>query len=235
MIHETNRQRRAFTMIELMVVLVALSVLVAMVVGLGINMADEQNRTKTKDNQKIVIGAIELYAQVKRDYPQQLHYCLSAVVEGNLVYCHDPAMNDTTPGYGTYPHSNPFYRMMSLTIGLGELPECIDAYSRSDCFTLDQNYAGISVIGTFRDAYGRCLDWDRDGGFGGSPAIISAGPDSYFGHYIPGATPTNIEESEGGPTPPENRIFINSTGYSYQSFQLEAQEDNIRSDDRTRG
>jgi prepilin-type N-terminal cleavage/methylation domain-containing protein len=228
MAHRTIK--RAFTLVELMVVLVALGVLVAMVVGIGRRIAQDQNNKQTSANQKIIIGAVEIYHQIERTYPGQLHYCVPVSGGG---YCHDPAWQ-TAENYGTKGKSNEHWRMMTLTLFMSEVSECLDAYTRSDAFqntgVADFAYVDSAALGTFTDAYGHCMDWDVDGGFGNSPVIVSVGADGFFGHSTPGASPSNIEASEGL----YDRIFSTAQD-AYTSFQLEAQEDNVRSDGKTKG
>ncbi len=250
-----RRRQRAFTMVELMVVLVALGILVAMVVGLGSNIADEQNRAKTQTTQRLIIGALETFHNVEGSYPEQLHHCVEYTdVNGDVIgHCHEPPFietesSDDENNYGIWPHSNEYWRMMTLTLRLGTLPDCTEIFLHADGFAMDQRYAGLMVVGVFNDAYGRCMDWDLDGGFGGSPAIISNGVDGYFGHYTPhdsgrpckkcvqpsGGIPLTIEASEAL----FNREFEEDTDLYLDltedgTNQLDYQEDNIRSDGRS--
>jgi len=46
----------------------------------------------------------------------------------------------------------------------------------------------------FSDAYGNAIGYIMDGGIGGGPVMISAGPDGYFGG--PGGTPTDNIRSD---------------------------------------
>ena len=219
-----------FTMIELMVVLVALGVLVAMVVGIGKVIAEGQNNKQTDANQKTIIGAVEIYEQIMQTRPPQLHYCLMR----DGLFCHDPQFQ-SDPTYGSPNYSNEYWRMMTLTLEMSKVPECADAYVRSDAFSMDQRYVEQGAMGVFSDAYGRCMDWDVDGGFGNSPAIISVGADGYFGHATPNASPSDIKQSEAE----YDRIFVKNED-SYITFgdgtsQVDYQEDNVRSDGKSKG
>ena len=56
-------------MIELMIVLMILSLLVAMVVGIGNYVAEEQYRKQTRGYQVIILGAIQRYTQITGGAP----------------------------------------------------------------------------------------------------------------------------------------------------------------------
>ncbi len=67
--HSPRPRRRGFTMIELMIVLMILSILVAMVVGIGNYVAEEQNRKQTRVYQEIILGAIDRYTHIHGSAP----------------------------------------------------------------------------------------------------------------------------------------------------------------------
>ena len=69
--HRPSRppRRRGFTMIELMIVLMILSFLVAMVVGIGNYVAEEQYRKQTREYQGIIMAAIQRFTQITGGAP----------------------------------------------------------------------------------------------------------------------------------------------------------------------
>lgn len=198
--------RNAFTMIELMVVLMALGILVAMVVAIGKNVAEEQNRRQTATVQEVVIGCIDIYRSVNGQVPPRTHSCSME----------DSPYDECYHG-GAWPggENTEYWRMRGLIWELRRVPECEEALMRLGArfFRTDEEGLEELASGAVFDAYNRAMDWDPEGGFNNGPVVISAGPDGKFGL---------VDRDDG------SRTYRPSTEDS-----LKEQEDNIRTDGKT--
>jgi hypothetical protein len=134
--------------------------------------------------------------------------------------------------------------MRTLVFELSSVQACADIYAQLPQRAFESAGTGTTGdvtaeynTGYFVDAYGQAMDWDPTGGHGGSPAIISAGPDGDFGHYVPVAHPNAAVFKDYYYYYDYDRqklvgIWIGS--YTYTPAELDAQADNVRSDERTR-
>jgi len=149
---------RAFTLIELLVVILILGILVALVVGVSDYVMGEAARKQTQESQRILVNALQAYYDNSRPraYPPDMSESetewsmqdSSGQLVQYLTVGADP--NNPTPNH-------PACR--AATEKLKDLAQ--EAY--------DPPY--------FRDAYDNEMGYDTDGGIGGGPVIISAGPD----------------------------------------------------------
>ncbi len=168
--------RPAFTMVELLVVLLILTALAAMVVGVGRYHSQEQDRKLTASYQAIVLTAIQKYADRTGDIP---HNPLGPGVDalGNeLLYI--GAGVSAPPGIPTIEGKNIWIRNALMYMDLEQESECM--------LIVDQLPHGAVMRGelgqpaAFTDAYGKYMDYEERGAFGG-PLLISGGPDGYIG------------------------------------------------------
>jgi len=168
---------KAFTMVELLVVLLILSTLVTMVIGVGRYLAQEQDRQLTRSYQANILGAINIYVSRHGAAP--------------------PNPLEPPPG-GTY--ANPMdgiIRPDGLTDAEWEIyarNSLLYSYLESDpqCLAIINELPGGATVrgqlnqpAAFLDAYGKYMDYREKGAFGG-PLIVSGGPDGYIGgEYAP--------------------------------------------------
>ena len=208
------RGRMGFTMVELLVVLMVLSILVALVVGIGNNLIDGEHRTQTRAWQKLIMEAVGRYVQINDAVPPVM----------NAVWENTPA-----DGFA----NNEMWRCRTLYTYLAREAACFDIIKNLPASAFGTGipitYGGGSGAqfpgddgwgGEFYDSYGKVMDWYPSGGTANTPVLISAGADTKYGHK-PG---TEAEEREfTGP----------ATVPNYTEEQLDEQEDNIRYDGRT--
>jgi prepilin-type N-terminal cleavage/methylation domain-containing protein len=159
-----TRTRTAFTMVELMVVMLILTVLAAMVVALGHYTAQKQHRELTRTQQQIIMEALQQYVAVygtAPDVPMSPPYPISRL---------DGMSNEE---YYIYARINMLYEALkgvpSCENILQELPEG------------SETQGSLEDPGAFVDAYGNYMDYQPTGGMGGAPVLISGGPDGYIG------------------------------------------------------
>jgi len=154
--------RRGFTLVELMLVMFLLSVLVAMVVGVSWYVIEQGRKTETLNHQRLFMAAVEAYRKVT----------------GKLPYKRDFRDCDYNPNSNRPDDYDPDRHMARLVKLLrGESP-------RNDAVANDPTIKamfGESGEAMTSDAYGKSMVFLSDKGVGGSPVVISAGPDGMFG------------------------------------------------------
>ncbi len=157
------RHRNAFTMVELMVVMLILTVLAAMVVGLGHYVAQKQSRELTKTQQRIIMAATQEYFNVYNTSPE-----VSA--NGPYTWSLDDLSADENAVYG---------RINTLYGKLADVASCQKILLELPAGSVTRGHT--SHPGGFVDAYGKYMDYQPSGGMGGAPVLISGGPDGYIG------------------------------------------------------
>jgi len=147
-----------FTLIELMVAIFIISILIALVIGVGKYVYDESARRETESMQAIAMNAVEAFYGIVGEYPPDsistppaeglaaLLYCLRGGDEGGIEDLKLPE---------------------STCIRIKEVCGQILLEIPSDYFD------GTTI----KDAWGKQMDYKADGGLGGKPVLISPGPD----------------------------------------------------------
>ncbi len=156
-----SRSRQGFTLVELMLVMFILSVLVALVVGVSSIVMEQTRKTETLDKQQRLMTIVEKYRKVTNHLP----YISSP---GDIDY--DPYSNDS---YQIEPekHMERLYKVLR-----GQYP------SDNQVKAAIEDLLDDSSISMTTDAYGKIMVFFSDKGAGGSPVIVSAGPDGVFGY-----------------------------------------------------
>jgi len=146
-----------FTLIEILIVLFIFGVLLTLAVNVARYVYDEAARKETQSTQAIVISAIQAFYDVTDDYPD----------DGGDPQASGKSLLKELNGEDI---SNRFdsdleKRIVKATRDiLLKLP--LDAFKVGD--------------EAIRDSFGRKMRYDKAGGLGGVPALISAGPDGDF-------------------------------------------------------
>lgn len=187
--HETHAARPVrpsrwgFTLVELLLVMFILSVLVGLIVGVSWYVIEQGRKQETLSGQKRLMAAIDAYRKVTGSVP-------NVVYKPDLTSSSDPTLVmsllltclRTGSPTGILDVNSPLYRATLPFLG-------------------DDSHPPITPT---TDAYGKSMLYLYDGGVGGKPVIVSAGPDGKFGY--------------------EKDYRGNST------LQKQYQKDNIRSD-----
>ncbi len=157
------RLRSAFTMVEIMVVMLILTVLAALVIGLGRRGTEKPSLELTKTQQRIIMAAAQEYFNVYNAMPDvppvgPYAYSLTAL---------SPAAN------AAYGRNNTLYeKLMSV-------PTCEDILLELPAGSVTRGHT--SHPGAFVDAYGNYMDYQPTGSSFGGPVLISGGPDGHIG------------------------------------------------------
>jgi prepilin-type N-terminal cleavage/methylation domain-containing protein len=152
-----------FTLVELLLVMFILSVLVGLVVGVSWYVIEEGRKKETLGSQKRLMAAIDAYRKATGHVP--------GTAEG---VSYEP---DSSTDWKRDPDKHIARLLTCLTTGKGDGTVAVDVYSPLYKAThpfLD----GVSTT----DAYGKSMLYLKDGGVGGKPVIVSAGPDGWFGY-----------------------------------------------------
>jgi len=196
-----RRAARAFTLIEMMVVIFILGVLVAMIVAVSSYVMDEAARRETESTQAMVLNIIDAFRDEFEKYPPD-----------NL----DQTDSDD-PGAGATPDPlSPLALMVALRGGVDahetdDYAENLYRYlygentapNDAQCAALAARVKRITNDRlmqlpedaiepwdrpgetwhepVFKDGWGIAMRYSRDGGMGNRPVVISAGADHRFG------------------------------------------------------
>lgn len=152
--------RWGFTLVELLLVMFILSVLVALTVGVSWYVIEEGRKKETVNTQKRLIAAIDAYSKVSGKVP-------------DVVY--EP---DSSVSYKWSPSEHMARLTNQLTTGsqTNNNPDVTAPLYKATRPFLD----GVSTT----DAYGNSMLYLKEGGLGGRPVIVSAGPDGKFGYEV---------------------------------------------------
>jgi len=146
------RRDEGFTLVELLLVMFVMSVLVALVVGVGRYVIEEGRKRETISNQDRLIAAVDAYRKVRGVFP-----------------AHDPN------GNGIIEYLLKQLDANSAVVTDAQLGAEIREATRDFLGT-----GGEGSV--FRgDAWGKDMLYFADRGLGGKPLFISAGPDGDFG------------------------------------------------------
>ncbi|RPI64299.1 MAG: type II secretion system protein [Planctomycetaceae bacterium] len=149
-IHNNRNSRKAFTLIEMLVVIGILMVLAALIVGVSRYVMEESANKKTVAIQAVIMSATKAYHDKNKAYP-----------DSNDAPPTDPNSGDIKKLYDALNPSTPDAKIVDK---LKLLPkEAIDSASH-----------------TFKDSWDKDMRYYKTGGLGGGPVIISAGPDGDF-------------------------------------------------------
>ena len=189
------------TLVELLVVMFILSILVALTVGVAGYVTTETSRKHTIAVQAQLMQAISVYEDAYGELPAEQ---TSFTYPNTKAYDTQQERNRAVDFRAR--HRN---ELLYDQLAAASTDSDIETSQRQEIAKLLNNLPAESKgQGQFLDGYGRAMDYRRDG-VGGLPAIISGGPDGYFG-----------PDDTGG------RTDQNGDG------ELD-QQDNIRSDRRT--
>lgn len=153
--HRRGAMRRAFTLVEMLVVIVILVIVVSLVVGVSRYVTEQSARTQTQDSQAMIITAIDAYFDVEKTYPEE-----------------DP---EAAGGDGATEREQ---RSHNLFDALSEVQP-----SREVIAGLPEDATGNGPETgrtVFLDGWDNAIDYDADGGVGGTPELISPGPDGDY-------------------------------------------------------
>jgi prepilin-type N-terminal cleavage/methylation domain-containing protein len=150
---------RGFTLVELLLVMFVMSVLVALVVGVGTYVVESERKEETIATQNRYLAALEAYRNVTREYPPT-DPNLAPTVSPPKPSSYADSMNILVRWLNGGRHSNP----MSKKI-----------------YSATKSFLGEGTTPPTTDAYGNPMRYYSDKGLGGKPVILSAGPDGEFG------------------------------------------------------
>jgi prepilin-type N-terminal cleavage/methylation domain-containing protein len=160
--------RWGFTLVELLLVMFILSVLVGMVVGVSWYVIEMGRKKETLSRQKNLIGAIEGFRKVTGHVPGDL------LGEGITF---EPDSPQPTK-------SNPAEIMSRLVYVLqtGSPTQNTNPDTTTAIYKATSPFLGESGGDMKTDSWGNSMLYIKDGGVGGKPVIVSAGPDGKFGY-----------------------------------------------------
>jgi len=170
------RTQGGFTLVELLLVMFVLSVLVALVVGVGRYVIEEGRKQETITSQDRLMAAIAAYRKVTGEVPASdpngygnIDFLVTQL-EFNLEKEDlDPSVQPESDFRKRYPQLAP--KLWELFPAKAEIREATTPF-----------LGGAGEGTSFRiDAYGKEMAYYADRGLGGMPVIISAGPDGQFG------------------------------------------------------
>ncbi|HAU36432.1 MAG TPA: hypothetical protein DCX07_01780 [Phycisphaerales bacterium] len=157
-----SRRAPAFTLVELLAVMFILAILAALVVGVGTYVMDESRRKKTEATQATLMQALEAYynAGAPKAYPPDTNGtdASSVVLFKYLTNSHATKLTEPPPA-----NLAPVRAAMKYVNELST--EALPKEGATE----------------FLDSWRHGMAYQKTGGFGGRPVIISAGPDGLTG------------------------------------------------------
>jgi len=154
-----RRHGGAFTLIELLAVMLILGILIAIGASVGKYVMNDAKRRETMASQALIMDAIQVYFETKRIYPSE--------TDPNATQHANPANEDEVK-------ENVGIRSKYLYTQL-ELVEASKA-------KLDALPANVSTGDSLKDGFGEVMDYQAYEGIGGKPVVTSAGADKKFGY-----------------------------------------------------
>jgi hypothetical protein len=137
-----------------------LSVLVALAVGVSWYVIEEGRKKETISTQKRLIAAIDVYTKISGGVPPVVYE-----PDSSVSYKRDPGEVMTR-----------LYNLLTSGSQTTNNPDVTSPLYKATRPFLE----GVSTT----DAYGNSMLYLKDGGVGGRPVIVSAGPDGKFGYEV---------------------------------------------------
>ncbi|MGA2264998.1 MAG: type II secretion system protein [Phycisphaerae bacterium] len=149
-----RRSTKAFTLVEVLVVIFILGVLAAIVAGVAGYVMKSAASRETASTEKVLMQAIQAFhdANIPQGYPPVTDPNNSGIDLMRYLTGKDPSAQAAAA--------------KAATDVLLKLPK--------DAWTGDSNSA-------VKDSWGHDMHYDPNGGLGGKPVVISEGPDGKFG------------------------------------------------------
>jgi prepilin-type N-terminal cleavage/methylation domain-containing protein len=155
---------RGFTLVELLLVMFVMSVLVALVVGVGSYVVELERKKETVATQERWLAALEAYRNVTQKYPDTN----TTILPGG-----------TNEKINTYPGS--MSDLVAALQGAKDPSMTAKIYQATKAYVGEGSTGSTTVPLSMNDAYGTPMRYYKDKGVGGKPLILSAGPDADFG------------------------------------------------------
>ncbi len=172
----TGRKARAFTMVEVLMVVVILAVLASLISGVTVYVMDKANREQTLVNQQVIMNAVDRYYDIMGEYPPDNNVAgvikkpalpTDPIKESGFILLHFLAF----PGL---PQNTDSIDPAAMTTRMQGRVTKIQKASAAILLELPEDT--MDAAG-FKDAYGNYMVYIEDGGLGGTPVLISPGPD----------------------------------------------------------
>jgi type II secretory pathway pseudopilin PulG len=163
-----RRQRRGFTLAELVAALVALMIFVSLASAVDRYVREDALRRQAIATLRTAMDALEAYRMCPRGEP----HSQAAVAQSAAAQPVATQSATTQVAAGGYPPSSDDGR--SLLAALRSCRACDEPLARLSERALRD--AAVAIT----DPYGQPLRYLSDGGIGGRPVLISAGPDRIF-------------------------------------------------------
>ncbi len=190
----TRARLPSFTLLEILVVLFILSILALLAVGMANYIYDEAARRQTQATQRVVASIIDEFHETFGKYPADQvdplgppgSYDADTSVQILLTYLTGDLDQPKDYEYLTGQASG--------GAGFDAINARIKSITLEKLLTLSQDaYDGGGAV---KDAYGKAMRYEVDGGLGGRPVLISAGEDGEFGDTVAAKKEDNIRSDE---------------------------------------
>jgi prepilin-type N-terminal cleavage/methylation domain-containing protein len=174
--NQKSKIKNAFTLIEIMVVILILGVLVTLVIGVAGKVRQEFDKKRTIVFQDQIVAAIRAFRDA-RGYDPNENYLPNGVSSPPGAYPGGYGSN-YTPDWNAKVHISNLYAQLfaepaSQKMILALPPEAV--YSPPGSFR-----SVTGVYKTLRDGFGFDMDYQMIGGAGGKPVVNSAGVGGHF-------------------------------------------------------
>ena len=174
-------RRMAFTIVELVIVIAILAILLTLITSISGYVMRQGRAQETADIQAIVIQAIEAY---RDNHPNR-------EIPYDRKIAADPVPTPTASATGLINFLCGYWYRPDP----GTPPYAANRAAKDVLFKLPKDAWDGGVTVGIKDAWGTPMQYMRDGGLGGTPVLISAGPDRAFSPP-PGNDTDNIRSDD---------------------------------------
>ncbi|MFB3890424.1 MAG: type II secretion system protein [Phycisphaerae bacterium] len=176
---------RAFTLVEMLVVIFIIALVVAILAGVGKAVFGDSNAKLTRQWQATIMNAVETYWNVYHAYPDQSYIPAPPQPPDYSGIWGDRYMGASAPANTPYGWQV-YWRSHSLYLQLTRCPDTLPTLQSlppdAVCHRLVNGYddsnppkVGTVSLDSFVDAWGTFMDYQAAGSMGGKPVLISAG------------------------------------------------------------
>lgn len=154
--------RKAFTLVEMLVVVFVIAILVTIVVGVSRVVISRAAKDQTIIRMKVILGAVDAFHELTGSYPS----------DGDpATFPPKPTVGWTDRDWEAYQRGKHLYKQLYA------IP-----HARAKLSPLGKDaILSISEGLVFVDGFRKYMAYFRDQGAGGTPLVVSAGADGDFG------------------------------------------------------
>ncbi len=188
-----RRTNKAFTLVELLVVIAVIAILVTIIIGVARKVSGTRQGERTRITMTQIMDAIEVFQLANPDHRPPADWFNPPVPAIDSNNPNDPTGSTVDPNWRAYNHGGYLLRQLATNAqSKAKVPTDTNSFAVTATSNLNgranfDDDPAVVLNGpytdtrAFIDGYGKFMDYLPAGGVGGTPLLISAGPDGQFG------------------------------------------------------